>query len=187
METEVLRIRIKNPTTAQKMDHFQDIDWEEQEPDVDHEEFNRTGKVLEYTVYDWDMSKEHFMFNTIEGVAYTFPLEDIETSFSIDRVLLAPVLENGFGTLTYKEIVKLNSGSKVRIRIHTACKKEHCKAEVHFWNGKEWSFVDSIHYSNMNVSTAEKVKSLKGKHWMGSFSYDRLSLIKSANTVLGGI
>lgn len=48
--------------------------------------------------------------------------------------------------IEYREVLTLKE-FKLRLEMKSDSHKEQCYARISVWNGKEWSFVDSIHYS----------------------------------------
>lgn len=48
--------------------------------------------------------------------------------------------------IEYREVLTLKE-FKLRLEMKSDSYKEQCYARISVWNGKEWSFVDSIHYS----------------------------------------
>lgn len=48
--------------------------------------------------------------------------------------------------IEYREVLTLKE-FKLRLEMKSDAYKEQCYARISLWNGKEWSLVDSIHYS----------------------------------------
>lgn len=48
--------------------------------------------------------------------------------------------------IEYREVLTLKE-FKLRLEMKSDSYKKQCYARISVWNGKEWSFLDSIHYS----------------------------------------